>query len=347
MTNAEHKIKWYFKHKRSKKSALKVLKKIESYKGKTDTKLIKLANEYAIDVLGSKVYAPWLYVFTALHNEFKEGWIPDNYYKKEVVPKLKGEYGILASRNFITPILFSNFTTLDLGYFINGKFITTHNEILKLNDVKNFIFKNDDKLVYKLENSKSGKGVSVFTKENFDISQFISDKYSNGVFQKFIKQHPFFSEFTKDSVATIRVTTTSDVLGNISVRAAYIRFARNNETHVSSKSAINVSINLNTGVLQPKGYMNWTEINDHPDSKISFRNKKIPHFKKCITKALEMHSKLPFMGCIGWDLTIDKFDNVQLIEWNGKNNDIKLSEATTGPCFIGLDWENLWKEKQI
>ena len=344
MKDLNNKIRWYFKHKREKKRALIALKKIESVKGTTNPKLIKLSNEYAKNVLGSKVYAPWLYVYSAMQNEFKEGWIPDNYYKKEVVPKLKGDYVPLADRNFITPKLFPNIETLNLAYFINRKFIANDNTVIEPDNIKNYLFNSNDKIVYKLENSQSGKGIHIFSKEDFNVFQFMSLKTSNGVFQIFIEQHSFFSQFTDNSVTTIRITTVSDNNGEISVRAAYARIARDHETHVKSSSAISVSIDLMSGKLHRTGYMNWVETSEHPDTKVCFYDKEIPYFEKLKTVALNLHSKIPFMSCVGWDLTIDKNNKVQLIEWNGKNNDIKFSEATTGPCFINLGWENLWKE---
>jgi hypothetical protein len=348
MKNIENEIKWYFKHKRSKKRALNILKIIESYKGKTNPKLIKLSNEYAKDVYGSNVYAPWLYVYSAFQNQFHEGWIPENYYIKEIVPRQKGDYGKIADRNFMTSILFSktNIDILDLGYYINGMLCTPDRKILSSNNVKDFIFKNNNRVVYKLENSKQGKGVFVLEKKNYDNFLSFSNKYSNGVFQKFIQQHSFFSEFTSNSVATIRVTTTSDSIGNISVRAAYIRFGRDKHTHILSNSAISVPIDLNTGKLNSLGYNNWIEIDKHPDSNVIFKDKKIPFFENCLDKALQMHREIPFIGCIGWDIIVDKYEKVQLIEWNGNNNGIKFSEASSGPCFKGLNWESIWKEKK-
>lgn len=343
MENLKYNTYWHFKHKRDKKRALKALKKIESYKGKLNPKLQKQADSYAKEVLGNKSFAPWLYVYSILQNEFKEGWIPDIYYKKEVVPKLNGDYGIVTDRNFVIPFLFPNVEPLDIAYFLNGKFCTTKSKIIQPNELKNHLFEKYDKIVYKLENSKQGKGVYIHDKNNFDPSIYKTDAYSNGVFQKFIQQHPFFSEFTDNSVATIRVTTASDQLGNITAKASYIRFGRNKDTHIMSNSAISVSIDINTGKLYPKGYMGWKEIDKHPDSNISFQEKIIPHFKKCVDKAIKMHSVIPFMGCLGWDLTVDNLEEIQLIEVNGINNGIKFSEATTGPCFKGLNWENLWK----
>ncbi|MBV7268522.1 sugar-transfer associated ATP-grasp domain-containing protein [Winogradskyella luteola] len=344
MTNIEYKIKWHFKHKRSKKRALKILKTIESYRGKTNLKLIKQSNEYAKEALGDKRYAPWIYVYCAMQNRFKEGWIPDDYYKKEVVPRQKGDYGSLADRNFVAPLLFKTVDTLNVGYFLNGMFCTSENKILPFDKVKSYLFEEYDKLVYKLENSKQGKGVFVLEKNSFNTTNFLSKASGNGVFQKFIKQHDFFSQFTANSVATIRITTASDKKGLVSTRAAYVRFGREKDRHILSNSAISVPMDINTGELNAVGYMKWKELKMHPDSKISFKDKVIPNFGKCKSKVLEMHGSIPFMGCIGWDMAVDKFGEAQLIEWNGNNNGIKFSEATTGPCFKGLGWEKLWKE---
>ncbi|WP_225034854.1 sugar-transfer associated ATP-grasp domain-containing protein [Winogradskyella sp. SM1960] len=346
MEQLKYDIYWYFKLKRSNGRALKALNIIESYKGKLQPKLKKQSNEYASEVLGNKAYAPWLYVYSAFQNRFEDGWIPDNYYAKEVIPKLNGDYGKVADRNFIIPFLLSDIETLDVAYILNGKFCSIDSKIINPNKVKDYLFEKHDKLVFKLENSKRGKGVFILDKNNFDISTFLSNGYGNGVFQKFIQQHPFFSEFADNSVATIRVTTVSDPLGNISARASYIRFGRTKDTHIKSNSAVSVSIDINSGEFHPKGYMNWTEIDKHPDSKVSFHQKTIPYFNKCLEKAIEMHKTIPFMGCLGWDLAVDHLDKIQLIEVNGINNGIKFSEATTGPCFKDLGWNNLWKQKQ-
>jgi len=166
-------------------------------------------------------------------------------------------------------------------HYINGKFCTPRSKVIDPENVKEHIFKGYDKAVYKLENSKRGKGVFILDKNNFDPSIYQSSEYGNGVFQKFIQQHPFFSEFANNSVATIRVTTVSDKLGNIYAKAAYIRFGRTKDTHIMSNSAVSVSIDIGTGELYPKGYMNWIEIDSHPDSNISFQQKTIPHFNKC------------------------------------------------------------------
>ena len=59
---------------------------------------------------------------------------------------------------------------------------------------------------------------------------------------------------------------------------------------------------------------------------------------------LALHSKVPHFTVIGWDVTLDQVEQIKLIEWNSNHPDIKFSEATTGPCFLGLNWEKYAKK---
>ncbi len=42
-------------------------------------------------------------------------------------------------------------------------------------------------------------------------------------------------------------------------------------------------------------------------------------------------------------MVINKDSKVQIMEVNGRHNDIKYHEATEGPCFADLGWDKLWK----
>jgi hypothetical protein len=68
---------------------------------------------------------------------------------------------------------------------------------------------------------------------------------------------------------------------------------------------------------------------------------KIPAFRDCVDTVLQLHGKIPFARCIGWDIAVDESGQVQVMEWNGEHNDVKFSEATQGPCFLDLNWELL------
>ncbi len=124
----------------SRNNASKALFHIENDKGKLSRALKVTTKEYAIEVLGSKKYAPWLNVYTALSGEFKEGWIPDNYYRKIVVPEIQGEYGQLSFLKTLNNTLFNVPIGPDIAYFINGKWFSQTLAIINRQDLKAMLF---------------------------------------------------------------------------------------------------------------------------------------------------------------------------------------------------------------
>lgn len=327
--------------KRSIKIAHTTLKNIELWKGKIPKNLSQQSNEYAKEVLGSKRYAPWLYVYSVFNGEFKEGWIPDNYYAEHIIPKLKGGYGLLSSNRGLSKILFDAEFFPDLFYKINKVwFDNTYTPILTENIFKNLL--TNKKYVYKRDASAKGEGVFIFDKNS--ISTNVLERLGNGVVQEFIHQHSFFDAMEQNSIATIRLTSVSEENGSIKIVAAYLRVGRSNDKVVKSSSHIRVPIHVDTGKLDDFAYdTNWLQISKHPDTGYFFSSQQIPHYDKCVEAVKKLHSKIPFVRIIGWDLTVDSDDNVQVMEWNGNHNDMKFSEATQGPIFKGMGFENLWK----
>ena len=335
--------KFYVYHKEQNKGAKKFLKNIEQEKGKLSDVNKKLCLEYSYDIFGSKIYAPWLFVYCAYSRVFKEGWIPDNYYGSVVVPAINGEYGQICNRNAVISKLIVEFDSLDICYYANNLFIDTNCNVLSESKLIKTIFSQTKKVVFKLEDSRQGKGIYFFDKNSFDVN--VIKQLGNGVFQKYIEQHEFFSNFTKSSVATIRITSVSDSYGEIKIKAGYLRLGRKNETHAKSASAMRIALNIENGKLSDDVYFpNWKSSNKLPGNNISFGGEIIPSFNKCLTEVKRMHKNIPFVRCIGWDIIVDKNDNFKLIELNGGHNSITFNETLQGPCFKDLKWENLNKK---
>lgn len=327
-------------HARHKKQAFKVLKDIESVKGKTDKKLIDSADIYAKEVLGSKRFAPWLYVYCAIRETFVEGWIPDNYYGRILVPKLKGNYGAIANFSSLTGRLFKSANFPNVIYLSNGQWLSTDYEVLSKPEALKLIQEETSRLLFKTDNSSQGRGIHFLDKDHLTLEHL--ESLGNGVIQTYINQHPFFQDISPNSVSTLRVTSTIDNQGEVTINACYLRVGRNQDTHVKPGSHIRVPVNQKTGDLDKNGYSTkWHQIDKHPDTKFVFEGKQIPHFDKIISTTKKLHKMVPFAICIGWDMIIDVNNEVKVMEWNGAHNDIKFSEATQGPCFANLGWEKL------
>ena len=104
-------------------------------------------------------------------------------------------------------------------------------------------------------------------------------------------------------------------------------------------------MNVANGRFDDEGYLpNWVSTDTHPDTKQPFADQVVPSFGACVDACKSLHNKLPFTRSIGWDLIVDANEEVVMMEWNGERNDIKFSEAVTGPCFADLGWQDLWKQ---
>ncbi|MDN3493740.1 sugar-transfer associated ATP-grasp domain-containing protein [Winogradskyella bathintestinalis] len=342
--NMIEKGKMFVFHKEQNDYARNVLKTIERDKGKLDPKNRKLCIDYANDTFGSEIYAPWLHTYCAFAGDFKEGWIPDNFYGEIVVPQINGEYGQISNRSALIGKLVKESQSLDICYFVNQLFLNLNNEVLNEELIRKLLFTENKKVVYKLEDSRQGKGIYFFDKNTFQMNEI--KKLGNGVFQKYIDQHPFFSEFTNSSVATIRITSTCDLNGNIDVKAGYLRFGREKDTHVKSDSAMKIALNIKNGQLCEEAYFpNWVSTKHLPGSNFLFAGKTLPSFHDCINEVKRMHNCIPFIRSVGWDIIVDKDNKVRLIELNGGHNSITFNETIQGPCFKGLNWESLNKTK--
>lgn len=135
------------------------------------------------------------------------------------------------------------------------------------------------------------------------------------------------------------MTTALDDNGKATVRAAYVRLGRSKDDskHVQSKSAVKVAISIDSGELFSTGYMaDWSSTKSHPDTGVTFEGLVVPAFKNACIEVEDLHSNYPFVQSIGWDVSINNKEEVEIMEWNAAHNDIKFSEAMHGPNFIDI-----------
>ena len=286
---------------------------------------------------------PWLYLYSAVAGEFREGWLPDDYYGAVVVPQLKGAYGDVSDMKSLSRRLFASDAFPDVLYVANGHRYGVGMAQIGDEELAAYLADAGPTLVYKRDESSQGRGVSIV--ETGALEDPVRSLCDDGVVQRYIDQHPWLARFTQRSVATIRVTTVVDGEGRIDVRACYLRLGRDTERHVRSATHVRVPVHLKTGALGAVGYDTaWRSIAAHPDSGVGFAGGLVPRFDACRELVTRLHERVPFARCIGWDLCVDVDDRVQVMEWNGGHNDIKFSEATQGPCFADLGWSDLWRQ---
>jgi hypothetical protein len=299
---------------------------------------IRRCEEYSTEVFHDRKFVPWLLVYSAVAGGFKEGWIPDNFYGAKVVPVIQGRHGHVSFLKSLSGRLLNSTSFPDLGFRINGSLFDQNYRPLSFDDARAQFFERSDRVVFKADGSGQGKGIHFLDVRSFDRPTV--DRLGNGVYQRYVSQHPLFDRFSNTSVSAVRLTTVVEDSGEISPRAAYLCLGTGSDTHVQPRSQVRVPVDITTGTLRETGLQaNWLECSAHPTSGEPFAGKKIPAFEKSLRTVISHHQRIAFVRSVGWDIIVDSDDGVQLLEWNGFHNGIGFSEATQGPCFKGLQWE--------
>lgn len=329
-------------HRHSGRVADCVRQSIERHKGPLHDSIGRACEEYAVEVLGGLHHAPWLKVYAAVAGAFKEGWIPDNYYVRIVLPRLKGDYGNASELRPLASLLFEPHEMPETVCQANGILFDHARRIVSPDRLCQKLGNDSQSIVFKPDFSRQGTGVVVLSGGAMDEAAV--RRLGNGVFQTYVQQHESLSRFAAGSVATLRFTTVVGQTGTVWLRSCYLRLGIDQDTHVRSQTAVRVPIDTNDGSFSAIGFTaDWLETDRHPTSGIAFAGNVIPGYEACVALVLSLQQRVPFVPCVGWDVTVDSTGTPRLLEWNGAHNDIKFSEATQGPCFGDLGWQTLWR----
>ena len=305
------------------------------------------AEEYAYNALGSRVFAPWLFVYSAIAGKFREGWIPDNYYGRIVCPRINGVFRSISGVKTLTQRLFQSDRIPDSGYLIDGRFFDRHLKPIPIEDAARVVFFESNDVVVKIDSSGKGRGVRSFSRREFDPVALAAST-AQAVIQTRISQHRIFDEFVPGGATTLRLTTVREPDATFRTRAAYLRIPCGGHKFVQSSSSVRVAVDLASGVLAGAGYLSdWTRVASHPETGAAFKGVQIPGYFEAIKLCQDLHATVPQVGCIGWDVIVDTASRVWLLEWNAGHNDVRFSEALTGPCFLGLGWECLEPAERV
>ena len=330
----------YFFDANHKEVAMKAVHVMQEHNSqKLTPRLKKLVDDYSVEVLGSKRYAPWLYVYALGRGKFKQGWMPENFFQRLVIPKINKDLRHMTDYKSFSNVVLKTEALPDIAYYIDGIFYDKQFCVINILELRELIFTSQIKIFAKKDNS-GGRGTGVMKLTDEELTEDYFQRFGNCVIQSWIKQHEFFEEIISGSVATIRITTVKDKIGRIDMRAAWLRLGRRDTSWVRADNSLRVAIMDNNGDFDSFGYtQDWRRWSAHPDTGFTFENKRIPKFKEAIDACIELHNKIPHFTIISWDVTVDDDEKIKVIEWNGDACAIAFSEATTGPCFLGLDWE--------
>ena len=300
-----------------------------------DGKTKKIIKQYARQRFGSASYWPWLALYTEIRGEFIEGWIPADYFRFKLLPKINPRPSVyLNAQKTYDYRLFGDFAVKPLLLFINGLFYNMDLELVEKDIVYTFLSEYDDEIVIKEEGGWGGEQVRVINSSDFNVSEL--NKWKNYVIQPFVRQYKVLNDLYPHSVNTFRVNTFIRKNGCIDVMSVWLRFGGNGRRVDNLTSGGGYLYFHLNGKPEKMSYNIFTGIEEgdrHKETGYIFSDIEIPMFNKLLDACITAHKKYTYVRYIGWDVCIDSSGKPKLLEWNSNNPLFTHPDAKFGPLW--------------
>lgn len=290
-----------------------------------------------------KIDLAWHEYYMFANGLFSEKYLPTYLYYRHIVPKLNNSRFSVAyaDKNMMHKLL-GDRVKMAHTYVqnINGIFYSEEKVISKKEAVQ--LCQNiEDGIIKHSIDSMQGNSITRFSSTNGKlngkkcpetIDELLTEYGSNYVVQAAIQQCYEMSKLNPTSLNTIRVMTYWSQNDGIVPLYQIVRMGRSGAVVDNASSGGLYCGVEKDGKLKEHAYTLYPfskhTQNDHG---IIFKNFSIPSFHKLLEKAVELHAQLPYTRIIGWDLTIDKDNEIVLVEINA--NKPGVFQVATGPAF--------------
>lgn len=209
------------------------------------------------------------------------------------------------------------------------------NKILSFDEMIDILMVNQPFIIKPTLESGGGRGVQLI-KDELDpikIRELINSYGSDFIVQKPVFQHPELSRLNESSLNTCRLYSYLPIgQTEYKILGATVRFGnkgdfRDNASAGGGFCKINSDGTVEDRICQ---FKNWNRRSLKDEKGIE--NMKFPFFENVKKACLEMHSCLPYLDLIGWDIAMDPDGNPVLIEFN-YIPDCEHIQLACGPMF--------------
>jgi len=302
-----------------------------------DRFLKKRIKEYSREKFGSAGYWPWLALYTEYRGEFKEGWIPCDYFRFSILPRWN-PHTCFSGLKTMDYRLFKDFSVKPVFNVVNSVIYGPDQEIIHPAKLVEYLHTGVDEFIVKMDGGKGGKHIQFLTYKEAKQTDFTA--FRNAVVQPVIKQHEILNRLYNQSVNTVRVATFLESDGKAVVKFNILRVGTNGSRVDNTASGGLFMLMDITGKILTQAFDDFCMPAGkvHPGTGVEFKSIKVPGVEEASEICRRAHEKFPYVRFVAWDVCIREDGKPVLLEWNTKNPSMWFEEAATGP---------LWKENDI
>jgi hypothetical protein len=236
-------------------------------------KILKEIKEYSKARFGSENYWPWLATYTEIKGEFKEGWIPYDYYRFKLIGKLNIDaFSRLSGIKTFDNRLFDKDVIKPLAICLHNRIYQADGSVITGEILIKQLKELNCELVIKPDEGSGGKNIQFVHSENITKDQIPAS--GSSIIQKAVSQHYFLEKINPSSINTIRVLSCIDESGKVDVKFVYLRFG------VAGSRLDNISRGGGWVYINPNGQADKCSYNlegfemvrVHPETNVKFSN---------------------------------------------------------------------------
>lgn len=211
----------------------------------------------------------------------------------------------------------------------NNRIITEDEELSILCNQRQFVIKPSI-------DTGCGKGVKKINLDRIqDKEVFIKDLIKtyglDYVVQEVIEQHPSLGDLNPTSLNTCRVTTIY-LNGKIS-SSTILKVGKLNADKDNWFTSYFIGVSQD-GVVMNYGYDARLKRVDRTDNGVKFGGIHLPEYRKMVSLMEHFHQLyFPMIGVLGWDVVVDKDNDIRVIEVNVDYPGIAGEQFASGPFF--------------
>ncbi len=298
--------------------------------------------------LGQRPSERHLKIYSSISGIPDVNYVPENFYYNKIEPFLNNKAYIIpyTDKNLFERLIhnFSDVFPKTNLRCINGAIYDSSYELKSNpNEIINNL-KDKEYIVKPSSFTGGGRGVSILLKDGskFELNnkqlhlsfllEHLKRVYNNNfILQGKIIQHPWFSNFNKTSLNTVRILTYRSVVNeNVHVINSVLRYGAA-DSIVDNQASGGCSIGVDA-----QGLLNMFAVNKQGIKILGIPvsdNEVVPEFGRMQSMAKKIAPYFFFQRLLGFDFCLTNENEIKILEVNCKNLEINFHQMNNGPLF--------------
>ena len=305
---------------------------------------------YWISHYGKPFMDSWHKLYQSVNGTFDEKYFPDYLYSTEVEWRInpKAYCDVLSDKNLLSVLYYIDHLHIPFTHVscANGVFQDSTKRVITEKEAISIVSNIGKAVIKPTVDSGSGHNVIVVsmqdgidTRSGESIRQFWHKYNRNFVVQELISPCDEISTLSPNALSTFRVITYRTDKGFFTAPLSMRVGTGSSDVDNIHAGGLVIGVNKD-GTLKKYAYLlGYGDRNEkvamHPDSGISFEGYKIPMVPEMQEIAIKLHERIPQLGMVSWDLTIDNQKRVTLIEVNTRDQAVWFPQMVNGESIFG------------